>query len=331
VLVANVQSQSKVQQHIPKISTNIRKGNFETTLLARSQIERAQFYSMDALGNQVSRNIVALSNQSSWYLGTTSLELNATVQAYKESTPLYSGRIAFSSPLSPGLRADLSIEQNLRIPTLNDLYWRPGGNPNLQPEQARSIELGTYWQGIKTSRNLHATLFYRQTQQWIQWRPTEFAFWRPFNLDQVTSFGLDASFSWSDIAVGNSGMLAKEELVLGLNRSYLCADASKHQLMYIPKITANFWQYLKWHAVEIAAGLQFVGERETETAEEFQSFHRLEPFVLLHSKIAYQIGRKYCDLKLAFSVNNLLDRPYQNILWRAMPGRNFNLSFVLLI
>lgn len=38
-----------------------------------------------------------------------------------------------------------SLSRNYRTPTLNDLYWRPGGNPDLKPEQGWTYEAGLHY------------------------------------------------------------------------------------------------------------------------------------------------------------------------------------------
>ncbi|MCX7651179.1 MAG: TonB-dependent receptor, partial [Flavobacteriales bacterium] len=79
-----------------------------------------------------------------------------------------------------------------RAPTLNDLYWRPGGNPQLQPEHGFSAEGGlklkTSWKAWRLLTEV--TYFSRLIKNWIIWLPAG-AFWTPQNLMQVWSRGTE--------------------------------------------------------------------------------------------------------------------------------------------
>ena len=60
-----------------------------------------------------------------------------------------------------------------RLPGLNDLYWMPGGNPDLKPEYGYSAEAGSKlsWksQNKKTKVSFEPTYFNRYIYNWIIW------------------------------------------------------------------------------------------------------------------------------------------------------------------
>jgi len=90
-----------------------------------------------------------------------------------------------------------SISRNYRIPTLNDLYWRPGGNPELQPEEGWTLEAGVHYSGTgqKTILTSSLTAFTRNIDQWILWMPPIKDirnYWSPINIAEVNSHGLEA-------------------------------------------------------------------------------------------------------------------------------------------
>ena len=90
-----------------------------------------------------------------------------------------------------------SVSRNYRVPTLNDLYWRPGGNPDLQPEEGWTMESGLH---VATTSNAIAvnasvTGYLRYMHQWIMWMPPVKdirTFWAPINVNTVKSRGIES-------------------------------------------------------------------------------------------------------------------------------------------
>jgi len=86
-------------------------------------------------------------------------------------------------------RVFVSTGGNYRAPTLNELYWNPGGDPELKPEQSTSIE-----SGINYSRDSWAfkiSLYYLTLKNMIRWYPAQSGLWRPENLDVVRTKGIE--------------------------------------------------------------------------------------------------------------------------------------------
>lgn len=81
--------------------------------------------------------------------------------------------------------AKASISRNYRFPTLNDLYFLPGGNINLKKEHGFTYDGGVeFTVGRKNSYSLHgeATWFDSYIDDWIVWLPTFKGFWSPSNI-----------------------------------------------------------------------------------------------------------------------------------------------------
>jgi len=76
-----------------------------------------------------------------------------------------------------------NIGNNYRLPTLNDRYWSPGGNPDLKPESGWSqdinFELSDFSLYNKTNDpdrsfdldHISIALFHRKMKNWISWVP----------------------------------------------------------------------------------------------------------------------------------------------------------------
>ena len=72
------------------------------------------------------------------------------------------------------VRAKASISRNYRFPTLNDLYFQPGGNPDLQPEHGFTYDGGVSFAFAKEGRYAvhgEATWFDSYIDDWILWIP----------------------------------------------------------------------------------------------------------------------------------------------------------------
>jgi len=80
------------------------------------------------------------------------------------------------------LVAKASISRNYRFPSLNDLYFLPGGNPDLKKEHGFTYDAGlsfaTGRDGVYTLRG-EATWFDSYIDNWIVWLPTAKGFWTP--------------------------------------------------------------------------------------------------------------------------------------------------------
>jgi vitamin B12 transporter len=164
------------------------------------------------------------------------------------------------APLAPslGLKYKLKEEQAIslnaaktfRAPSLNDLYWSWGGNPDLLPEHAYTTELNYHY--IKAKFDVSATVFYSIIDNWIQWAPTEFGFWIPQNIKKVNNTGVElnakahvfnTAFSKLDVAVNYT--YVKSTTIASAIEDDLSIG---NQLIYVPNHVANinvFYSYKK--------------------------------------------------------------------------------------
>jgi vitamin B12 transporter len=96
------------------------------------------------------------------------------------------------------LRLRVSGGTAFRAPTLNDLYWPTGGNPDLRPEEAWEAGGGFDWEP-EDAPALTGNLFYRETTDLVSWQPDETGlWWSPQNVDSQTVLGADLRVSfWS--------------------------------------------------------------------------------------------------------------------------------------
>ncbi|MEM9985531.1 MAG: TonB-dependent receptor, partial [Bacteroidota bacterium] len=232
----------------------------------------------------------------------------------------------------PQLILSGQINRSYRVPTFNDLYWNPGGNPDLKPEQGWGQELGLQGQHI-TGRQVWAWRlgFYHQAvQNWILWLPSGRGYWTPQNVRRVRSLGMESELSYQ-----TSGTWG--ELRLNLRHHYTQArvlesaqarDASVgKQLIYVPLHQGQSQAIYQKGKLRAEYLHQWIGRRFTTSDQSFS----LPAYQLGSGSLAYQVAGKHLSGQIFFRIDNLWNRNYQVLEDRPMPGRAFQIGVDLTI
>ncbi len=222
----------------------------------------------------------------------------------------------------------LSMKMNFskvyRIPTFNDLYWNPGGNPDLLPESGFSEETGLKLnlENQKIALKSDVTVFSRKMENWIIWLPG-ISYWSPQNIMNVWSRGMETN---SMLAVKfNKAKISFSVLtnyVVSTNqRAKSANDASvDKQLIYVPMYSGHAKISIEYKGFVMAYRHNYTGYRYT-TTDNTQS---LPPFYLGSFYLSYKMKLNNSTGNIFFQANNVWNEPYQVILNRAMPQQNFN-------
>jgi iron complex outermembrane receptor protein len=91
------------------------------------------------------------------------------------------------------------------------------------------------------------------------------------------------------------------------------------QLIYIPRHHGNVFANLRWKTWDLSYTVEVTGLRSISYASSSYPFDELPSYVLHHAALGKQLGKFRVELRC----NNLADKDYQNVVWRAMPGRSF--------
>ncbi len=89
----------------------------------------------------------------------------------------------------------MSLSRNTKLPCFNDLYWIPGGNPELSPETSAGGEISWSFAEVTPSgdRNtLDLSIHASRVDDLIQWIPGQSGLWHAVNLRSVNVSGLEA-------------------------------------------------------------------------------------------------------------------------------------------
>ena len=210
-----------------------------------------------------------------------------------------------------------SGSKNYRVPTFNDLYWQGSGNQNLRPESSLQLELGQVFTTKKLS--FTTTAFYSKITDMLRWLPNNSGQWQPINTDKVKIYGLEALLEWKK---------EWKKVTLQVNGTYAYTisenDATKKQLIYVPFHKATSSLAFRYKHITFTYQNLFNGTVFTSS----DNFYDLEEYLVSNISLDYKIG-KIKPIMFGFQVLNLENKPYQNVLSRPMPGRNYmiNLTF----
>lgn len=250
---------------------------------------------------------------------------------------LWKGKaVPFAASLSGELNLkNIQLSSHLaklyRIPNFNDLYWQPGGNPDIQPEEGFSGEVGIAWkkQNDVNSLQTKLTAYTSLIDNWIIWLP-ENGIWSAQNIRQVLSRGLEYRLE--------AGHLANQSYwKLDFNGSFTLTENQKassgsdlsvgKQLIYVP-----YWKHslgLTWNRGNWKLGYRHVWNGGVYTSADNSSW--ILPWQTGSFTTDYSFGLLGTDFSLRGSIENISNTQYEIMEWRPMPGRWFRLSIHLKI
>lgn len=214
--------------------------------------------------------------------------------------------------------------RSYRLPSFNDLYWRPGGNPDLLPESGWSGDggLNLRFRFGKWKLEGDFASFYRRMQNWIIWLPASNSVWTPQNALEVLSRGYEIS-AHAGYASGkwrlNAGFRMSH--VISTNEKTASpADASLgKQLIYVPYDKIGTSAGLQWKSWLLHLDYNFTGFRYTSSDN--SAF--LPSFDLFSARLSWK-GKILNETILLYAqAGNISDRYYELVLSRPMPGISF--------
>lgn len=231
-----------------------------------------------------------------------------------------------------------SVSRNHKFPTLNDLYFMPGGNPDLRNEQGWTYDVGATFSigrdGVYTLDG-GVTWFDSYITDWIMWLPTVKGFFSPRNVKDVHAYGVELKVSlglqpakdWL-INIDGSGSWTPS-----VNRGPVMTEGDRSvgkQLPYVPRWSASVNGRLAWRSWGFSYKWCYYSERFTQSSNDNTLTGRLPQYfmsnVSLEKNLSIPLGdkvRRPLGLHLKAVVNNLFDEDYLSVLARPMPGINF--------
>lgn len=229
------------------------------------------------------------------------------------------------------ITAKASLSRNYRFPTLNDLYFLPGGNPDLKKESGWTYDAGlSFAAGREGSYSLSgsASWFESYIHDWILWLPTVKGFFSPKNIKDVHAYGIEAKANLS-VALTPEWHLSIDgnySWTPSINEGEPMSEADRSvgkQLPYIPRHSANLTGRISWRSWSFLYKWCYYSERFTMSSNDLTLTGKLPKYFMSNITLEKALSFRWADISLKGTINNLFDEEYLSVLSRPMPGINF--------
>lgn len=219
---------------------------------------------------------------------------------------------------------------SFRSPTFNELYWKTGGNLNLNPEKSFSFEAGFLSEFNFISKNsIEINYSYLNSMDKIVWKPGNSVYWSPLNVGNSFSNILNISLNSSANLSKNTVLRVNANYTLNSslkkNSDYQSDPTYNKQLIYIPQDMFKFSSNIEYNSFGMGLYNIILGKRYTD----FENTIALNPSFLLDGNIYTGISVNSVTAILKFEVNNITNENYQVISGYPMPLRNYKLILTL--
>ena len=223
--------------------------------------------------------------------------------------------------LNSNYTLQLNASKNHRVPTFNDLYWigaGASGNLEVLPETSWQVELGQTYEGENYS--FSANMYAIKSNNSIQWRPNDQGIWMAMNVQEVSQYGLELGLDYST-NWDQHKLLWENEYAFTKSLD----NATNNQLLYVPlhKFRSNIaYQYrrIAFFGQILYNGLVYTTTDESED---------LPGYLVSHIGLDYHWpSTSKLKVTTGLKVNNIFNKNYQNVAYRPMPNRNFQLHII---
>lgn len=228
-----------------------------------------------------------------------------------------------------------NVARNYHYPSLNDLYWQPGGNPNLLPEDGISMETGMEYLVRVNNHTVRTEItFYRNDiDNWIIWIPSFKGYWEPMNIRNVLSKGFESNLklngSFGEVGYTFLGSYAYTRSINYGDPLVWGDESYGKQLVYVPIHSGNVMAGLYYKGISLSWQHTSYSERFTTSSNDVSRRDWLYPYYMNDLSSGYDFSVKKIDVSARLKIYNLFDETYHSVLYRPMPGRNYHflLSF----
>lgn len=254
-------------------------------------------------------------NQAATYIAMSSdvtHYLNISAGLRDDNYSDFGNAITYSAGFSLFNFASLSYKTSFSAPSYNDLYWPGSGNPDLEAEEGKMLEL-SFTHNISTESAyipLKLNLYKGSLDNKIDWAPISEGSWdySPFNIGQVSIKGIEAYAQYNAAA-----------FVFDISGSYTESvdDSTNQQLNNVPEWSgSSSLQYNLTDNLQPKIIYSYIGSRSS-------SYTDLAASHILDFTINYKITE---HINAGFNINNITDNDNQLYDGYNADGRTFLLT-----
>ena len=312
----NVESNNKIRSSTVSFSNPIFKiKQFESNLkikvesnyLKTNTIERKKYFSSLSSASQFN-----LSDKINFSFTT---QKNFSKNLYNKNTNSFA--ISYNFKRNMVLK-DLTFNSSshFRYPTFNDLYWQPGGNPNLNAETGKNNSINIRFNKIYNGE-YNFNIFHSKTYDLIQWRPIQ-SYWQAENINNVTRYGF-------------SGYLAQNnryfntKISFGITESYYGKD--KKRLRYTPQNIGSIFFEKSIKNFTLTSDTHYISEMISAYSYPKNNIIPKSSITSIHLKQKIKYNR--FDLIFVASANNVFDKRYESSKGYPEPRKNFTTKITI--
>ncbi len=271
-----------------------------------------EFETMEGSGENIGkhqRNKYAIYGIWSQRIQKFSYRLKLRQEIYQNQNIPLIGATEINYKLNHKHQIRFNLSKNFRLPTFNDLYWTPGGNPDLKAENNISFEGG--YDYIQPEFHFHITAFYNNSSNLIKWIPGEDQMWHPVNFEKIIYKGAELE----------TGFQFKLKQVLLKNNFQFTYQLPVNQntnkiLTYTPQILGQNILMLNYKKLNWQYSVRYQGKMFT-TANNSQY---LPDYLIHNTSFSIKINDK---IRLKTLIYNIFNTYYENFPSRPQPGRNY--------
>jgi vitamin B12 transporter len=223
-----------------------------------------------------------------------------------------------------GTEIEYHYGTGFRYPTFNDLYWQPGGNPDLNPEKSwyQILKYKLYLDDNYLN-NIYFNIGNRHIDDLIQWVPIDesYSIWQPENI---------ASSRRTNFTVGSQINLENLPLKIAIHATYQKTkdiDLNK-PLLYAPEFNGYAGIVYFSTVIQISINAHYTGERISSYG--YPDDELLPSYIQTNATFQYQLSILGNQLYLILDIDNILDKQFETISNYPEPGRSirFGLKYI---
>ncbi|MFC1565721.1 TonB-dependent receptor plug domain-containing protein [Candidatus Neomarinimicrobiota bacterium] len=292
-------------------------GNIAGTFLYERKLEKLE--STD-VGNRVRKtnSIASIITIPFWYNLNIILALRLDRAGSNRFQPTVDLRLSYNNLKNSEM--EYHYGTGFRYPTFNDLYWQPGGNPDLTPEKSwyQIIKYKLYLNNNYLD-NIYFNIGDRYTDGLIQWVPIDESsfIWQPQNI---------ASSRRTNFTIGSQINLEDLPFQIAVHATY-----QKSRDIYLDKPLLYASEFIGYAGViylssifQISLNANYIGERISSYDYPYDEL--LPSYIQTNATIQYQLPIFGNQLLLWLDINNILDKQFESISGYPEPGRTIRLG-----